>query len=61
MYINTMEELEAVMLNHEQSKRVETENSQHGMVGWVCPNCKRGMSPFQNSCGCVTKPFVVTC
>ncbi len=23
-----------------------------GMIGWVCPNCKAGMSPFTDKCNC---------
>lgn len=26
-----------------------------GMVGWICPVCGRGNSPFSSSCPC--KPF----
>ena len=31
------------------------------LVGWKCPNCGAGMSPFAHRCGCVDPPFTVTC
>jgi hypothetical protein len=32
-----------------------------GQVGWICPVCGMGLSPFTTSCPCKTPPFVVTC
>ena len=34
-----------------------------GPVGWVCPKCGRGVSPWQSYCPCVATwiPIEVTC
>jgi hypothetical protein len=35
---------------------------QFGMIGWICPVCGRGNSPFSSSCPCKPFPqFNVTC
>ena len=30
------------------------------MIGWKCPNCGAGLSPYASRCGCVDK-YVITC
>ncbi len=25
----------------------------HGIRGWICPRCGKGMSPYTNSCNCI--------
>jgi len=35
--------------------------AQPAMLGWRCPNCGAGMSPFASRCGCVDGPLRVTC
>jgi len=33
-----------------------------GAIGWTCPRCGRGNSPFSSSCPCVPLPIpTVTC
>ena len=31
------------------------------LMGWICPNCRGGMSPFAQRCPCMDPPFQVTC
>lgn len=30
------------------------------VIGWICPQCKRGMAPWASYCDCSTK-YEVTC
>jgi hypothetical protein len=32
-----------------------------GLMGWRCPRCGAGNSPFNSRCGCVPMEFKVTC
>jgi len=32
-----------------------------GLIGWICPICGRGLSPYTSVCPCMQKPFDVTC
>ncbi len=41
-----------------RNKREEYPGVQQGMVGWICPICGAGNSPFNNRCGC--KPYRIT-
>ena len=36
------------------------ETPSKGMLGWICPVCGRGMSPFSDSCPC-TIDYKITC
>lgn len=40
------------------SKTYSEEQKTGGMVGWICPVCGRGLSPFTSVCPC--KPFTPT-
>ena len=28
-----------------------------GMMGWICPNCRDGMAPFAQRCGCMDNSY----
>ncbi len=28
-----------------------------GMMGWICPNCRAGMAPFAQRCGCMDNSY----
>lgn len=36
------------------------ENNPGGLIGWICPKCGRGLSPFTNYCPCSVK-WEITC
>jgi transposase-like protein len=40
---------------------IEKEIYQHGLSGWICPVCGRGLSPYTNVCPCQPLPNIVTC
>lgn len=36
------------------------EKNTFGLMGWICPVCGRGLSPYTNSCPCTVK-WEITC
>lgn len=41
----------------QQTQFNETQNPKP--IGWICPICGRGVSPFESSCPCYIKPINV--
>ena len=45
-----------------EQPKSECENENLGLMGWLCPRCGRGNSPFATSCPCLPMPpITVTC
>ena len=32
-----------------------------GLIGWICPICGCGLSPYTSVCPCMQKPFDIIC
>ena len=47
------------ILNTTLSHETE-EPSSFGLMGWICPVCGRGLSPYTDSCPCVVN-WEITC
>lgn len=43
------------------NKKVETEQTKPQFVGWLCPVCGRGNSPFSAVCPCKGWDNTITC
>lgn len=39
----------------------ESEQKPIGLVGWVCPVCGRGNSPYTSTCPCIQGHGQITC
>ena len=37
------------------------EDKPKGMLGWICPVCGRGLSPFTSMCPCKAPKWEITC
>jgi hypothetical protein len=49
---------------HQCRPKVETPNNSNtgGMMGWMCPRCGAGNSPYVSRCPCVPYPKMeITC
>lgn len=67
---NKAKEIEKIMeANYDQeeiNKAIEKLNKEFadapscGIIGWICPVCGRGLSPYTSSCPCAVK-WEITC
>lgn len=40
---------------------LEEPNKSNGMVGWICPVCGKGLSPWTSECSCRGSKLEITC